>query len=102
MAGNVWPYAMESYLNFNRHKLKLNPLSYLGSSLHQHLYLQVVYMCLSGDGSCFYINSSLETTTELTGSDCDPLYKTVTDGKFLYTACRDSAIRKYLLSQAGL
>ncbi|KAH3738336.1 proteasomal ATPase-associated factor 1-like [Dreissena polymorpha] len=51
----------------------------------------------TGDGSCFYVNKNHDTILELCGSDCDPVYRTVTDGRFIYTGCRDSNIRKYSL-----
>ncbi|XP_045195880.1 proteasomal ATPase-associated factor 1-like [Mercenaria mercenaria] len=56
----------------------------------------------TGDGSCFYVNQNHETLVELTGSDCDPLYKTVSDGQYVYTACRDSQIRKYSIADMQL
>ncbi|XP_060606788.1 proteasomal ATPase-associated factor 1-like [Ruditapes philippinarum] len=52
----------------------------------------------TGDGSCFYVNQNYETLVELSGSDCDPLYKTVSDGHYVYSACRDSLIRKYSIA----
>ncbi|KAK0064568.1 proteasomal ATPase-associated factor 1 [Biomphalaria pfeifferi] len=52
----------------------------------------------TGDGSCFHINERWETTTELTGSDCDPVYKVCDDGSNIYTSCRDGFIRKYSLN----
>lgn len=55
------------------------------------------FFCSTGDGSCFFVNHNYQTLVELCGSDCDPLYKTVTDGKCVYTACRDGHIRKYNL-----
>ncbi|CAL1543217.1 unnamed protein product [Lymnaea stagnalis] len=52
----------------------------------------------TGDGSCFHVNERWETTTELTGSDCDPIYKVSSDGDNIYTSCRDGSIRKYSLN----
>ena len=48
-----------------------------------------------GDGSCFFTDASLRTRVELSGADCDPVYKVVSDGKYVYTSCRDSYVRKY-------
>lgn len=48
-----------------------------------------------GDGSCFRVNNLHETTLELTGPDCDPVYKVVSDGSAIYTTCRDGCVRKY-------
>ena len=52
---------------------------------------------ISGDGSCFYVNEELETSLELCGPDCDPVYKIAADSNNLYTSCRDGAVRKYRL-----
>ncbi|WAR06857.1 PAAF1-like protein [Mya arenaria] len=49
----------------------------------------------TGDGSCFYVDQSQETVLELCGADCDPVYRAVSDGAAVYTACRDGLIRKY-------
>jgi proteasomal ATPase-associated factor 1 len=32
---------------------------------------------------------------QLTGPDCDPVYDISFDGTYVYTACRDAAVRKY-------
>jgi len=63
---------------------------------------------VQGDGSCVYTktaaltgrvaDSGNELCTELTGSDCDPVYGAVTDGRSLFTCCRDSVIRRYALN----
>ena len=60
----------------------------------------------AGDGSCVCMKSAAltgavtdsELCTELTGSDCDPVNRAVTDGQSLFTCCRDSVIRRYALS----
>ncbi|KAK2155499.1 hypothetical protein LSH36_238g02048 [Paralvinella palmiformis] len=49
----------------------------------------------TGDGSCFYISEDYKTDLELTGPDCDPVYRVVSDGSYLYSSCRDGLIRKY-------
>ena len=49
----------------------------------------------TGDGSCFYTNEAFDTTLELSGPDCDPVYKVATDGQYIYSCCRDGCIRKY-------
>lgn len=87
--------------SFSRHlysvpSLKNPACSVELSNLHGYK-ITFLFFFLSGDGSCFYSNQNLETLVELCGSDCDPLYKVVSDSKFVYTACRDSAIRKYCL-----
>ncbi|XP_063404117.1 proteasomal ATPase-associated factor 1-like [Mytilus trossulus] len=56
----------------------------------------------TGDGSCFFVNELCNTTTELTGADCDHIYKVVCDNTHVYTGCRDGQVRKYSCSQAGL
>jgi proteasomal ATPase-associated factor 1 len=52
------------------------------------------------DGSvASYNDETLFTTAlptiEFTGSDCDPIYDMSTNNSSLFTACRDSVIRKY-------
>lgn len=51
-----------------------------------------------GDGSCFNVDEHFETRVELTGSDCDPVYKICTDSANIYASCRDGTIRKYNLN----
>lgn len=48
-----------------------------------------------GDGSCV-VRTPLGKKTYLTGTNTEPIYNVSTDGRCLYTACRDGAIRKYL------
>ena len=54
---------------------------------------------IPGDGSCFLVSEDLSCPLELSGPDCDPVYRAATDGTFIYTVCRDGAIRKYRTSQ---
>ncbi|CAG5126462.1 unnamed protein product [Candidula unifasciata] len=56
------------------------------------------FFASTGDGSCFNVNEHFETRVELTGSDCDPVYKICTDRTNIYTSCRDGTIRKYNLN----
>lgn len=56
----------------------------------------------SGDGTCFYVNEQCDTTVELTGADCDPLYKVVLSDNHVFTSCRDGNIRKYNLTSTRL
>ncbi|XP_062590609.1 proteasomal ATPase-associated factor 1-like, partial [Saccostrea cucullata] len=51
----------------------------------------------TGDGSCFYTDSQFHARVELTGSDCDPVYSVKCDGTHVFSACRDSVIRRYRL-----
>ena len=37
-------------------------------------------------------------TIELTGADCEPVTRLVSDGRNMFTACRDGIIRKYQLN----
>ena len=77
-------------------------------------------VCVAGDGSCVCVKTSSLTdavvvaaaadndggtgasdepcVTELTGSDCDPVNRAVSDGRSLFTCCRDSLIRRYPLN----
>ncbi|XP_050435955.1 proteasomal ATPase-associated factor 1-like [Adelges cooleyi] len=47
------------------------------------------------DGSCV-ARSNSGKKTYFTGTNSDSIYDVNTDGRFLYTACRDGIIRKYL------
>ncbi|KAL9655510.1 hypothetical protein ABK040_002177 [Willaertia magna] len=53
----------------------------------------------TADGGCFLNNYSNNSSIELTGPDCDPLYgvATTVDGKKIYTAGRDGVVRQYIL-----
>ncbi|CAH1798864.1 unnamed protein product [Owenia fusiformis] len=55
------------------------------------------FLASTGDGSCFYMDESYTSTLDLTGPDCDPVYRVVQDRDNIYTACRDGSIRKYKL-----
>ncbi|XP_025421198.1 proteasomal ATPase-associated factor 1-like isoform X2 [Sipha flava] len=52
-------------------------------------------VCGHGDGSCV-LRSTSGKKAYLTGTNADPIYDVCTDTRFLYTASRDGAIRKYL------
>lgn len=52
-------------------------------------------VCGHGDGSCV-LRSTSGKKAYLTGTNADPVYDVCTDTRFLYTACRDGAVRKYL------
>jgi len=57
-------------------------------------------LCVSRqDGSVTIHNLDQERQArlDLTGADTDPVYKVVEDGTWLYTACRDGTVRKYLM-----
>lgn len=67
------------------------------------------FIFTAGDGSCVCVKTAALTgaavdaedeqlCTELTGSDCDPVYRAVSDGRSLFTCCRDSVIRRYTLN----
>lgn len=47
------------------------------------------------DGICQFCSLDGSCSYQLTGSDCDPIYKIATDSNYIYTACRDGVIRKY-------
>ena len=53
-----------------------------------------------GDGSVNFVYENHQEVVHLTGSDCDPIYHIAYDNNFIYTACRDGKVRKYLLNQA--
>jgi len=52
-------------------------------------------VCGHGDGSCV-VRSINGKKAYLTGTNAEPIYDVSTDTRFLYTACRDGVIRKYL------
>lgn len=52
------------------------------------------------DGTVTFVYDNLKQIVHLTGADCDPIYELATDSKFIYSACRDGKVRKYLLNYA--
>ncbi|XP_016063956.1 PREDICTED: proteasomal ATPase-associated factor 1 [Miniopterus natalensis] len=56
------------------------------------------FIASQGDGSCFIVQQDLDYVIELTGADCDPVYKAATWEKQIYTCCRDGLVRRYQLS----
>lgn len=53
----------------------------------------------TADGSCFIRDLNENSSViELTGPDCDHVYKAVCNQTHLYTCCRDGFIRKYELN----
>ncbi|KAI6242966.1 WD domain, G-beta repeat protein [Aphelenchoides fujianensis] len=48
-------------------------------------------------GVCFYPGplNSAQSSLEMTGADCDPVYDFALADKYLFTACRDRIVRKY-------
>ncbi|XP_037805050.1 proteasomal ATPase-associated factor 1-like isoform X1 [Penaeus monodon] len=54
------------------------------------------------DGLCQFYNLNGLSSFQLTGSDCDPIYKIVQDTNYIYTACRDGLIRKYRCSDINV
>ncbi|XP_068249893.1 proteasomal ATPase-associated factor 1-like [Palaemon carinicauda] len=47
------------------------------------------------DGLCQFYRLDGSSPYQLTGSDCDPIYKISYDSNNIYTACRDGMVRKY-------
>lgn len=52
------------------------------------------------DGTVTFVYDDQKQVIHLTGSDCDPVYDLAYDSKFIYSACRDGKVRKYLLNNA--
>ena len=52
------------------------------------------------DGSVTFVYENDKQVVHLTGSDCDSIHELAYDGKFIFTACRDGKVRKYLLNNA--
>lgn len=54
------------------------------------------FIASTADGSCFTWHfDENNLVIELTGSDCDPVYKIAFNQTHLFTCCRDGFIRKY-------
>ena len=45
------------------------------------------FIASQGDGNCFIVQPDLNYVTEITGADCDPVYKVATWEKQIYTCC---------------
>jgi len=55
-------------------------------------------LCVSrqdGSVTIHHLQKSPPSRLDLTGADTDPVYQVVEDGTWLYTGCRDGAVRKY-------
>nr|XP_060627260.1 proteasomal ATPase-associated factor 1 [Anolis sagrei ordinatus] len=57
------------------------------------------FIASQGDGTCFIMQQDLDHIVELTGPDCDPVYKVATWEKQIYSCCRDGTVRRYQLSE---
>ena len=54
------------------------------------------YFDSKGDGSCFVMDlKNPRSVVDLTGPNCDPVYKVVSNDTHVFTCCRDGFIRKY-------
>lgn len=49
----------------------------------------------AGDGMVMFNSAERDMVMQLTGSDCDPVYKLSKDNSYIYSCCRDGKIRKY-------
>ncbi|XP_066106355.1 proteasomal ATPase-associated factor 1 isoform X3 [Saccopteryx bilineata] len=56
------------------------------------------FIASQGDGNCFIVQQDLDYVIDLSGADCDPVYKVATWEKQIYTCCRDGLVRRYQLS----
>ena len=45
------------------------------------------FIASQGDVYCFIVQPDLNYVTEITGADCDPVYKVATWEKQIYTCC---------------
>lgn len=52
------------------------------------------------DGTVTFVYDNLKQVVHLTGADCDPIHELTTDSKFIFSACHDGKVRKYLLNYA--
>lgn len=56
------------------------------------------FLSSQNDGICMFHSTNAEDTWQLSGPDCDPVYRIASDGKNFFTCCRDGVIRKYKMS----
>ncbi|XP_046847671.1 proteasomal ATPase-associated factor 1-like isoform X2 [Xenia sp. Carnegie-2017] len=68
-----------------------------GSSILSMTKFNETCLVSTGDGSCFLWTDEDAADVCLTGPDCDSVYKVRANGRYIYTACRDAKIRKYIL-----
>lgn len=54
-----------------------------------------IFLSLAGDGSVVCVNEMMSTSYELSGPDCDAVYRVVHAGSDIFTSCRDGYIRSY-------
>ncbi|XP_045116481.1 proteasomal ATPase-associated factor 1-like [Portunus trituberculatus] len=53
------------------------------------------------DGTCQFYKLDGSSSLQLTGSDCDPIYRMAINSSHVYTACRDGHVRKYCVRDLG-
>ncbi|KAI8520799.1 Proteasomal ATPase-associated factor 1 [Branchiostoma belcheri] len=58
---------------------------------------QSEFLASLGDGTSFLPGMEETLPLQLTGPDCDPVYRVAACGNRVYSACRDGVIRKYVL-----
>nr|XP_035975403.1 proteasomal ATPase-associated factor 1 isoform X2 [Halichoerus grypus] len=88
-----------SYYSWNR--IKRAPVQVIhrsGAPVLSLLSFRDGFIASQGDGSCFIVQQDLDYLIELTGTDCDPVFKVATWEKQIYTCCRDGLVRRYQLS----
>ena len=55
----------------------------------------ILCVLFSGDGSVVYLDETMAPSHELSGADCDTVYRVVYAGNEVITSCRDGKIRVY-------
>lgn len=75
----------------------LNVVQRTGASILSMAKLDQGTLVTTGDGCCVLYTEDENADVSLTGPDCDPVYKARANKKYVYTACRDATIRKYIL-----
>ncbi|KAM4701336.1 proteasomal ATPase-associated factor 1 [Discoglossus pictus] len=85
-------------LDVRNTKAPVQTMSKSGAPVHSLCPLREGFIASQGDGSCFIIEQDCNHMIELTGPDCDPVYKVASSEKLVYTCCRDGIVRKYQLT----
>ncbi|KAG8449116.1 hypothetical protein GDO86_015971 [Hymenochirus boettgeri] len=86
------------HLDIRNPKIPIETINRTGSPVLSLVPFKDGYIASHGDGSCFITQQYSDEVLQLTGPDCESLYKVVAFEKNIYTCCRDGLIRKYQLT----
>ncbi|GAB1602459.1 proteasomal ATPase-associated factor 1-like [Argonauta hians] len=82
-------------VDLRNYNVSINELKVTNSAVTSILPLPEGFCVSSRDGTCCYVNKEYKPTLNLSGPDCDPVYRIASDHSFIYTASRDGFVRKY-------